>query len=160
MYRMVRLALETDSTRLVTLFIAGTTAPGLTLSSGKQYPWYHGLTHHSMDQGKLTQLEEIEIEQMRMLGDLLSSLDSIEEEDGTLLDNTMTLYGSNLSDANIHDTRNLPIILAGGGFRHGRHLAYNLDNNTPLCNLYVSMLQRLGVETDQFGSSTGTLAEL
>ena len=160
MYRMVRLALETDSTRLVTLFIAGTTAPGLTLSSGKQYPWYHGLTHHSMDQGKLTQLEEIEIEQMRMLGDLLSSLDSVEEEDGTLLDNTMTLYGSNLSDANIHDTRNLPIILAGGGFRHGRHLAYNLDNNTPLCNLYVSMLQRLGVETDQFGSSTGTLAEL
>lgn len=160
MYRMVRLALETDSTRLVTLFIAGTTTPGLTLSNGKQYPWYHGLTHHSMDQGKLTQLEEIEIEQMRMLGDLLSSLDSVEEEDGTLLDNTMTLYGSNLSDANIHDTRNLPIILAGGGFRHGRHLAYNLDNNTPLCNLYVSMLQRLGVETDQFGSSTGTLAEL
>ncbi len=160
MYRMVRLALETDSTRLVTLFIAGTTTPGLTLSNGKQYPWYHGLTHHSMDQGKLTQLEEIEIEQMCMLGDLLRSLDAVEEEDGTLLDNTMTLYGSNLSDANIHDTRNLPIILAGGGFRHGRHLAYNLDNNTPLCNLYVSMLQRLGVETDQFGSSTGTLAEL
>ena len=160
MYRMARLALETDSTRLITLFIAGTGTPGLTLPNGKQYPWYHGLTHHSMDQGKLTQLEEIEIEQMRMLGGLLGSLDSVEEEDGTLLDSTITLYGSNLSDANIHDTRNLPIILAGGGFRHGRHVAYDLDNNTPLCNLYVSMLQRLGVETDQFGSSTSTLAEL
>ena len=157
---MARLALETDSTRLVTLFIARTVTPGLTLPNGEQYPWCHGLTHHSADQGKLTQLEEIEIEHMRMLGDLLGSLDSVEEEDGTVLDHTMTLYGSNLSDASIHDTRNLPTILAGGGFRHGRHSAYDLDNNTPLCNLYVSMLQRLGVETDQCGSSSGTLAEL
>ncbi len=151
MFRMARLALETDSTRLITLLIASASTPGLTLPSGKEYPWYHGLTHRGKDEGKLTLLEETEIEHMRMLGELLGSLDSVEEEDGSLLDNTMTLYGSNLSDANIHDTRNLPIILAGGGFRYGRHLAYDLENNTPLCNLYVSMLQRLGVETDRFG---------
>ena len=160
MFRMAKLALETDSTRLITLFIASASTPGLTLRNEKEYPWYHGLTHHGKDEGKLTLLEEIEVEHMRMLGELLRSLDSVEEEDGSLLDNTITLYGSNLSDANSHDTRNLPIILAGGGFRHGRHLAYDLENNTPLCNLYVNMLQRLGVETDKFGSSKGTLAEL
>ncbi len=159
-FRMAKLALETDSTRLITLFIASASTPGLTLPNGNEYPWYHGLTHHGKEGGKLTMLEEIEIEHMRMLGELLGSLDSVEEEDGSLLDNTMTLYGSNLSDANIHETRNLPIIIAGGGFRHGRHVAYDLENNTPLCNLYVNMLQRLGVETDRFGSSKGTLAEL
>ena len=160
MLRMAKLALETDSTRLITLFISSTTTPGLTLPDGKEYPGYHPLTHHSKDEEKLAMLEEIEVEQMHILAELIGSLDSVGEEDGTLLDNTMTIYGSNLSDANIHDTRNLPIILAGGGFRHGRHVAYSAEHNTPLCNLYVNILQRLGVETDQFGSSKGTLAEL
>ena len=63
----------------------------------------------------------------------------------------------NLGNANSHDTRNLPILLAGGGFRHGRHVAYDPNNNGRLCNLFVTMLQRLGVETGRFGSSSGTL---
>jgi hypothetical protein len=72
----------------------------------------------------------------------------------------MVLFGSNMGDANVHNNTNLPILLAGGGFRHGQHLAFKPDNNKPLCNLFVSQLQRLGVETDQFGSSTGTLTGL
>ena len=59
----------------------------------------------------------------------------------------MVLYGSNMGDANTHDNTNLPILLAGGGFKHGQHLAFERDNNTPLCNLFVSMLQRLGIES-------------
>lgn len=70
------------------------------------------------------------------------------------------LFGSNLGNAASHDSRNLPILLAGGGFRHGRHLAFDRHNNTPLCNLYVPMLQRLGLEIESFASSTGTLSGL
>jgi hypothetical protein len=80
--------------------------------------------------------------------------------DARLLDRTMVLFGSNMGDANVHNNTNLPILLAGGGFRHGQHLAFKPDNNKPLCNLFVSLLQRLGVETNQFGSSTGTLTGL
>jgi len=80
------------------------------------------------------------------------------EGEQRLLDRTMVLYGSNLGDANTHDNTNLPILLAGGGFQHGRHLAFKRDDNTPLCNLFVTMLGRLGVETESFGSSTGTIS--
>ncbi|MFP6765486.1 MAG: hypothetical protein VB858_17795, partial [Planctomycetaceae bacterium] len=76
---------------------------------------------------------------------------------GRLLDSTMVLYGSNMGDANTHDNTNLPILLAGGGFRHGQHLQFNRENNTPLCNLFVTMLQQMGIESDSFASSTGTL---
>jgi hypothetical protein len=65
-----------------------------------------------------------------------------------------------MGDANIHDNTNLPILLAGGGFRHGQHLAFKRDNNAPLCNLYVSMMQRMGVAADVFASSTGRLSGL
>jgi hypothetical protein len=97
---------------------------------------------------------------MDMLNELLRDLQGVEETDGTLLDNTMVLYGSNLGDANIHNNTNMPVILAGGGFRHGQHLAFSRDFNTPLPNLYVSMLQNMGVEADRFASSTGTLTGL
>ena len=72
----------------------------------------------------------------------------------------MVLYGSNLGEANIHDNTNLPIILAGGGFKHGQHIAFKRDNNTPLCNLFVSMLHRMGIEAEAFGSSDASGAEL
>jgi hypothetical protein len=77
-----------------------------------------------------------------------------------LLERTMILYGSNLGDANAHSTTNMPTLFAGGGFRHGQHLAFDPNSPPPLCNLYVSMLQRLGIETDRFGTSAGTLAGL
>jgi hypothetical protein len=95
-----------------------------------------------------------------LLKQLLQNLAARSEAGATLLERTMVLFGSNMGDANTHDNRNLPILLAGGGFRHGQHLAFSQEENTPLCNLYVSMLQRMGIETDQFGSSHGTLTGL
>lgn len=76
------------------------------------------------------------------------------EQGGSLLDNTVTLFGSNLGNANSHDTENLPILLAGGGYRHGKHIRLDSKHNTPLSNLFVDMLQTIGIETNQFGSST------
>ena len=94
---------------------------------------------------------------MELLGEFLRDMKQVKEADGNLLDHTMVLYGSHLGDANIHNNINLPVILAGGGFRHGQHLAFNKHTNTALANLYVSMLQQMGIEHERFASSTGTL---
>ena len=80
-----------------------------------------------------------------------------EEAGATLLDHTLTLFGSNLGNAAAHDPRNNPILLAGGGLRHGGYHAYDADDNTPLSNLFVPMLQEIGIETDSFATSTGIL---
>ena len=97
---------------------------------------------------------------MALFNELLHDLKDVEETDGTLLDHTMVLYGCHMGDANIHNNKNLPVLLAGGGFRHGQHLAFNSDNNAPLANLYVSMLQNMGLEKSKFASSSGTLTGL
>jgi hypothetical protein len=97
---------------------------------------------------------------MRLLAKLLTDLKATREDGGPLLDRTMVLYGSNFGDANAHTCFNLPTMLAGGGFRHGRHHAFNPANNYPLPNLFVSMLQRLGIPAERFASSTGTLRGL
>ena len=157
---MSRLAFQTDSTRVITLFLGGQRTPGVNFEDGRSIGGYHNLSHHGKDEVKLAELEEIEIAQMELFGEFLRGLQDVEETDGTLLDNTMVLYGCHMGDANIHNNINLPIILAGGGFRHGQHLVYNRDINTPLPNLFVSMLQNLGIEREQFASSTGTLSGL
>jgi hypothetical protein len=72
----------------------------------------------------------------------------------------MVLFGSNLGNANAHDWRNLPVVFAGGGFKHGSYQAFDAQNNTPFSNLFVTMLQRMNIETDNFGSSTGTISQL
>jgi hypothetical protein len=97
---------------------------------------------------------------MRLLGELFDELKTAKEEGNTLFDRTMVLYGSNLGNANTHVTTNLPTLFAGGGFRHGQHLAFDPVHNYPLPNLYVSMLRRLGIDTDKFASSTGTMRGL
>ena len=97
---------------------------------------------------------------MTLLAGLLGALAERREGEERLLDRTTVLFGSNMGDSNTHDNTNLPILLAGGGFRHGSHLAFNPDDNAPLANLFVSILQRLGIEADAFASSTGTLAGL
>jgi hypothetical protein len=94
------------------------------------------------------------------LAALLTNLKGQPEEGGTLFDHTMVLYGSNLGDANMHVTTNLPVLLAGGGFKHGQHLAFDRARNYPLPNLFVTMLQRMGIEADKFASSTGTMKGL
>ncbi len=157
---MSRLAFQTDSTRIITLFLGSVRTPGVNFDDGRSLGGYHNLSHHGKDETKLKQLEEIEIAQMELFGELLRELQQVEEADGSLLDNTMVLYGCHMGDANIHNNLNLPIILAGGGFRHGQHLAFNPHNNTPLCNVFVSMLQRMQIELDHFSSSTGTLTGL
>ncbi len=157
MYDMVRIALETDSSRLVSVYLGPLVltvkVPGVNTET-------HSLTHHGNDEAKIAELRKIEETQFRCLSHLLTGLRASKEESGSLLDNTMMLYGSNLSNANAHDTHNLPVILAGGGFRHGQHLVCDREHNTPLANLFVTMLQQLGLETDKFASSNGTLSGL
>jgi hypothetical protein len=100
------------------------------------------------------------MEAIKVLHELLVKLKQTKEEGGALLDRTMVLFGSNLGNANNHSCKNLPIMLAGGGFKHGQHLAFEPAKSVALSNLYVSMLHRLGIEAQKFSSSTGTLTGL
>jgi hypothetical protein len=161
MLSMARLALESDSTRIVTLMVDAFATPAFKLHDDQNTTDdYHNLSHHGQAVEKVKQLEDADHQQMGLLRNLLQTLASRREGDQRLLDRTMILYGSNMGDSNTHDNTNLPILLAGGGFRHGQHLAFKRDDNRPLSNLFVSLLQRLGVESDRFGSSTGTLSGL
>ena len=121
---------------------------------------YHELTHHGKNPEMIQQLELIDRETMKVWADFLTNLKETPEGDGNLLANTQVLLGSNLGNASGHLTTNLPVILAGGGFKHGQHLAFDKINNAPLPNLFVNMLQGLGLEVDEFASSTGTLTGL
>ena len=116
----------------------------------------HELSHHGQDPEILKQLQLIKEAEVHALGGLLTALKAKKEGNGSLLENTIALFDSNRGNSNSHDTRNLPLLLSGGGFKHGQHIALDTKNNTPLCNLFVQMLQRMNVETDTFGSSTKT----
>lgn len=157
LFDLTHLALQTDSTRLITIMLSGTTTappiPGVTLG-------HHDLSHHGKDPGKLEQLKIVELETMKTVHNLLAKLKQTQEAGGSLLDRTTVFLGSNLGNGSSHSVKNLPVLLAGGGFRHGQHLPFDPQDPPPLCNLYVSMLQRLGVEVDNFGSSSGTLTGL
>jgi hypothetical protein len=160
MYDLVRLAFETDSTRAVTLMLnsVGTPVveiPGETLTDG-----YHNLSHHGQAPDKLAQLKILDDWHMKLLAGLFQDLKTTNEGGATLMDHTMILYGSNLGDANAHSTTNLPLLFAGGGFKHGQHLTFDKEQNYPLPNLFVSMLQRMGIEETKFASSTGTMRGL
>ena len=156
MHRMIRLALQTDSTRVVTLAIHSYDRPHVPgVTSG-----HHPLTHHGNRPDALAELRLIEEAQLREFAGLLDELSGVEEAGGTLLDGTGVLFGSHLGDANRHDNTNLPVILAGGGYRHGSDLSFDRESNAPLANLFVSLLQNLGIETDRFASGTGTLTGL
>jgi hypothetical protein len=162
MYGLVRLAFETDSTRSVTLMLDSVSTPVVEISGATISDGYHNLSHHGKSEAKLAQLRIIDSWHMRLLADLFKGLKGVHEggEGQSLLDRTMVLYGSNLGDANAHSTVNMPVLLAGGGFRHLGHLAFDRQQNYPLPNLFLSMLQRLGVETGKFASSTGTMTGL
>lgn len=154
---LTHLALQTDSTRLVTLLLLGTSLvppiPGVSFG-------HHDLSHHGQDPAKITQLRTVELEKMKALAEFLAKLKATREDGSTLLDRTAVFFSSNLGNASTHGVRNLPVLLAGGGFRHGRHLAFDPGDSPPLGNLFVSMLQRLGVPADRFGSGTATLRGL
>ena len=157
LFDLSHLALQTDSTRLITIMLAGSSfAPPIEgVSLG-----HHDLSHHGRDPGKLAQLKIVEEETMKTVRDLLGKLKQSQEADGTLLDHTTVFLGSNLGDGSSHSTKNLPVLLAGGNFQHGQHLAFDPENPPPLCNLFVNMIQSLGIPADTFGTSTGTLTGL
>ncbi|MCX7418631.1 MAG: DUF1552 domain-containing protein [Planctomycetia bacterium] len=157
LFDLTHLALQTDSTRLVSMLLLGTSLvpPIAGVSLG-----HHDLSHHGQDPTKIEQLKKVELEKMKTVQEFLAKLKQTEEQGESLLDRTMVFFSSNLGNAGTHSTRNLPILFAGGGFKHGQHLAFDPQNGPPLSNLYVSMLQRLGIETDKFASSTGTLTGL
>lgn len=146
MFDVMKLALETDSTRIISLFIDTTVI--------------HNITHHGNRPEVLEELRGHEERQFDALNRFLTSLSESSEAGHTLLDRTMVLYGTCMGSANSHSNTNLPVLLAGGGFRHGKHLSFDQNNNYPLSNLYVSMLQRLGLPIDRFSSGTSTMTGL
>ncbi len=160
MYEIARLAFQTDSTRVISLLLDSVNSPAIAVDGKAVSDGYHNLSHHGRSEEKLKQLEIIDQWHMKLLAELLDELKSVEEEGEPLLNRTMIVYGSNLGNANAHTCLNLPTLLAGGGFRHGQHLAFDTQRNYPLPNLFVSMLQRMNIETDRFASSTGTMRGL
>jgi hypothetical protein len=157
LYDLIALALQTDSTRIATLEIGGDfESRALGISKG-----YHALSHHGKVQANIENLLKLEHYQMVQFARFLSKMKSLQDGEGNLLDHTQILFGSGMGNANAHTNSNLPLILAGGGFRHGEHRAYPLDGHhrVPLSNLYLTMLQHFGVETDRFSVSSGTIRD-
>jgi hypothetical protein len=155
-FDIVHLALQTDSTRVITLHLGTqdqTGIPNITLA-------HHDASHHGQEPGKLEQLGGIEEAEIGVFGNFLRKMKESREGEHNLLSRTMVLYTSNLGNSSSHDNTNLPILVAGGGLRHGSHLAYDRRNNTLLSNLYVRMMQQMGIETRSFGASTGVLTDL
>ena len=153
MVDLMHLALQTDSTRFITFALNGLNA--VPVIAGVTQDW-HNLSHHGQDPAKLEELKVVELQQMKLFGELLAKLKGTQEQGGNLLDRTIVMFGSNLGNASSHDNKNLPVIVAGGGFRHGQHLAFDPKKNPPLSNLYVQFLRRLGADVNTFGSSSGS----
>lgn len=148
---MVHMALVTDSTRFVSLHITGNNVNGIMGVEDS----YHNLSHHGMDEEKLRQLAIVEQGQVNAWAGFIRKL----KADGLLRD-TMTLMTSNLGNASNHNNLNMPVLFAGGGFRHGQHLAFDQKNNYPLPNLYLSALHRLGLEEKRFATVSNTMRGL
>jgi hypothetical protein len=155
-YNIVHLALQTDSTRVVSLWLGTQDRPeidGVNLG-------HHDASHHGQDPGKLEQLALIEEAEVKVFAEFIARLKASQDGDQTLLDNTAVFYASNLGNSSNHDNNNLPILLAGGGFKHKGHLGFDTKNNTLLSNLYVRMLHHMGIEAKSFGASNGIVSEV
>lgn len=156
-YDIVRLALQTDSSRvaLLTLSEVGhAKLDGFTAAS------HHEVSHHGKDPTKIEQLALIEEAELKQLNRFLKLLKQTKEADSNLLDATVVISATNLGNASAHSAENLPILVAGGGFRHQGHVAYDTKSNTPLSNLYLRALHQLGIECDTFGSSKGVVTDI
>ena len=160
MYQMARLAFQTDSTRCITLLLDGNNSPAIKVAGTKITDGYHNLSHHGMNPDKLAQLDAIDREQMKLFGELIRDLKGIDEAEVNLLNNTVVMYGSNFGDANKHTTTNMPVLVTGGRLKHGQHLAFDRNNNYPLPNLFVSMMQSMGLDAEKFATSTGPMQGL
>ena len=154
MFSLMPLILETDSSRVISLMIQDhgvvPQVPGVTTDQ-------HNLSHHGQDEAKIAQLKKVEVEIVQAFNGLMTDLTERSDANGPLIDQTTVLFGSNLGNANAHTPVDLPILVAGGGFSHGQHIVHEGEHNAPLCNLYVTLLRNVGVETDAFGQSTSAL---
>jgi len=153
MLEVARLAVQTDLTRIITLYYVGTSktpsTPGTTYA-------YHDLSHHGQNTGKIEQLAILERDLLLEWGGFIQRMKDSKDGDSRLLDNTMSVFGSAMGNASSHDATNLPILVAGGRFKHGQHIAHDPKDPPPLSNLWVQMLQKMGVEVDKFGTSKGS----
>ena len=148
LFELAKLAFRTDSTRIITLSMDW--IDGAIKVPGATGGW-HTLSHHGGKADKIAQLSKIEIDTLKHLNRFLFDMDQIQEEDGTLLDHTIVVMGSNFGDSSNHTCNNLPMIVAGGGYRHQTHTI--LEKPTPLCNLYLELLHKHNIDLGSFGSS-------
>ncbi|WP_439628286.1 DUF1552 domain-containing protein [Gemmata sp.] len=155
-FELVRLALATDSTRVVSLHLGSQERPEI---EGVTLP-HHDASHHGQEPTKLEQLALIEEAELKVFGEFLDKMKAGTEGGDTLLGRTAVVYASNLGNSSSHDNTNLPVLLAGGGFRHAGHVAFDRKNNTLLSNLYVRVLHQTGIEAKAFGVSTGVVSEV
>ena len=155
-YNLIHLALQTDSTRVINLHIHSHIQPKIEGVNMQ----HHEASHHGQDDAKIEQLATIEEAEYRVFSEFLAKLQGSSEGNETLLDRTIVFHGSNLGNASAHTSQNLPIILAGGGFKHAGHVLYDRKNNRPLSNLFVRMLHQMGIEADTFGTSTGVIGDI
>ena len=150
-FSLIPLLLETDTTRVVSVMLQDHSLVPADVAGAAIDQ--HNLSHHGKVPEKIVQLRNIEIEIIKAFRDLLDDL-----HERNLLDSTSVLFGSNLGNASSHEAKHLPILVAGGGFSHGEHRAYGSgEEDAPLSNLFVTLLRRMGVETDSFAQSTGAL---
>ena len=160
MMDMMTLAMQTDSTRILS-FMFTNAGSNRSYSEIDVSEGHHELSHHGKSEHKQTQIAKINRFHMDRFAYLVSRLRQVHEGSGTLLDNSMIVYGSGISDGDRHNHDNLPIILAGGGagrIKSGRHIRYK--NGTPLCNLYLWMMHQMGAKADSFGDSNAVLDKL
>jgi hypothetical protein len=152
MLKLTSLALQTDSTRVITLNMPFTNNSAIAVPGLEGQVGWHNSSHHSNNPAKIAKLKLIEESILRNVDQFIYDLDQVKEESGTLLDNTLVVIGSNMGNASGHTHNNLPILLAGGGIKHVPHHAQ--ARPTPLCNLYLEILNHYGIPTSEFGSST------
>ena len=156
LYELIALALQTDSTRIATLEIGGSFLPqhlGINKS-------YHSMSHHGNDKKTVANLVTLEEYQIKHFGKFLTRLAGIQDGDQSLLESTAVLFGSGMGNANSHTNTDLPIIMAGGGYGTGKFKKTTSKGSgkVPLCNLFLDIAQKMGVETSAFGTSTGTFS--
>ena len=158
MLDLLVLAFQTNTTRVCSMMLGnGTSSQSFSFLDGVTGE-HHELSHHQNDPRKIAQYQKINQWYVQQFVEFVNKLSAVQEADCSLLDRCMILFGSGMSDGNAHDPDNLPILLAGGAdlIPAGRHLEFQ-QGSTPLCNLYLSMMQKVGVNVSGFGDSTGPL---
>jgi hypothetical protein len=159
MFDLQVVALQTDSTRVVTMMMGREGSMRTFPEIGVPDP-HHPLTHHRGNAEWIEKVTKINVLQMRLFAEFIATLNATPDGDGTLLDHSMVVYGSGLADGNRHTHEDLPVVLVGrgGGFDMGRHIVYPKD--TPMTNLYLTLLERMGVQAEKIGDSTGKIEQL